>query len=250
MSRYYNVASLSWAPVTGATSYEVWRAVDDGPFVLLSTTGVTSAYVSPVTGTNHIKVRAVLVDGASAFSEVHSAVRPANPTNLAASSPAPGEVHFQWDPAVGANSYQIERYGPDGGWTFWQSDPSVDEIGGEGWYYYHVYAISADGYVSSGTDYVSTWVDGVAPPVLTAGPHDATTMTLEWTAVARADRYHVFQDLGAGPAWIAEVPADVLTWTGHDAQALGAFTIRAEISGTSSAFLAAPSNAVQNDATP
>ncbi len=113
--------TLTWATVTGATSYNLYFGTSAGVTKTSGTKiqGVTSGYVHAGRTNNttyHYVVTAVNAGGESAVSSEASATpavnpAPAAPTNVAA-APANAQVTVSWDPVAGATSYTVYEGGP------------------------------------------------------------------------------------------------------------------------------------------
>jgi fibronectin type 3 domain-containing protein len=110
---------LSWNPVDGATSYEIWWGAD--PYFpyneYLATTTQTSyrhLYVAPGS-TYHYAVRTITRKASSQLSAfVAVSIPPEAPTLLQAEVIKADQVQLSWQPGAGAISYSITEVAADG----------------------------------------------------------------------------------------------------------------------------------------
>ncbi len=75
--------TINWASVSGATSYEIYRSISDGIFVLIQTVTLTSLTDSGLSdGTYNYKIISKNNDGTSGFSNIQSVIvlKPVIPT--------------------------------------------------------------------------------------------------------------------------------------------------------------------------
>jgi len=104
--------SLSWDPVSGATSYTVMRVNDSETYEIASTslenTGLTA-------GTEYsYQVRANNATGSSDYSSPPVSIRtmdpvPTTPTGLTATAISESQINLSWDAISGATSYTVIR---------------------------------------------------------------------------------------------------------------------------------------------
>ena len=107
------VAIVSWGPVAGATSYNIYVATSSGGEVYGTPAynDSSSQSNSIVTGltdgvTYYIEVTAVNSNGESALSSEVNATQLEVPTGLTATA-GNGQVTLSWQPVVGATSYKV-----------------------------------------------------------------------------------------------------------------------------------------------
>ena len=159
--------SLSWNAVTGATSYDVYRATSSGqegntPIA----TGVTAPTFtdSNVTGgtTYYYEVTAVDAAGQSRMSSEVSATLPqvpAAPTGLAVSAGLTN-VSLSWNAVSGATGYNIYRGTSSGGESFdiYVTSTSFNDTGLAAFttYYYKVSAVNSNGEGAMSTEVSGT----------------------------------------------------------------------------------------------
>jgi hypothetical protein len=159
--------NLSWNPVSGATSYDIYRATSPGHEGSMPiATGVTGGSFadSNVTGGTiyYYEVTALNAAGQSPMSSEVSATPlqvPAAPSGLAASA-GPSNVNLFWNPVSGATSYKIYRGTRSGGELFdiavtatFFSDTGLTAFST---YYYQVSAVNAHGEGARSTEVVAT----------------------------------------------------------------------------------------------
>jgi fibronectin type 3 domain-containing protein len=155
-----SVIELSWAAVSGAASYRVYRSTDAVNFTVVGFPGgtaYTDSGLSPST-TYHYKVSAVNANGEGPQSQIASAATsgggggypPQVPTGLKVSSPSSSGLGLSWNSVSGATSYRVFRANSStatysligtAGSTFY-TDGTV--TGGAS-YYYKVSALNANG---------------------------------------------------------------------------------------------------------
>ncbi len=110
----YKSLKLSWKPVEGATSYQVYRSKTgkSGSFALKKTTTSTKYSNTGITcgKTYYYKVRAVNKAGKGAFSAVKSnKVQPSKVTITNVKCIDEWEVRIYWNKIAGATGYQVYR---------------------------------------------------------------------------------------------------------------------------------------------
>jgi fibronectin type 3 domain-containing protein len=148
--------SLSWSPVGGATSYNVYRGTTSGAETLYRSGVTATTYTdTSVTGgtTYDYEVTAVNAGGESPRSAEVSATPqvapPAAPTGLSATA-SDGRVALAWSAAAGATSYNVYRSTTSGAEALWQSGVAATTYTDTGvtngtTYHYMVSAVNAGG---------------------------------------------------------------------------------------------------------
>ncbi|MHC1682971.1 MAG: leucine-rich repeat protein [Clostridiaceae bacterium] len=124
-SSAYNSINTSWAAVTGASGYEVWRSTSSaGTYTLagaVSATALSYNNVGLSTGTTYYyKIRAYRIVGITKiygnFSTVVSAKPvPAVPVNFKAVRTSPTSITASWSAVSGANGYEVYRFNSSNG---------------------------------------------------------------------------------------------------------------------------------------
>ena len=148
---------LTWQPVSGADSYELWAwesaagwlQLDDGSLTATSFThsGLTAA------STYFYTSRALSADGQqSQWSEhVNATAAAALAAPVLTATAGPGQITLTWQPVSGAATYELWAWEDAAGWqrlddgaltgtSFIHSGPTAGTT-----YYYHVRALAADG---------------------------------------------------------------------------------------------------------
>jgi hypothetical protein len=106
--------AVSWDPVTGAESYQLYRDVSSsGPFAIQIYSGNMKKYTdgSLSSGTTYYyKVRASNAGGSGDFSAIQSyTTPPPSPTGLNVGNTSATELTIAWNPVNGVVSYQLFR---------------------------------------------------------------------------------------------------------------------------------------------
>lgn len=205
--------TLSWTPVGGATSYDVYEAATSGGETTPTYTGITGSS-TPVSGLTNgteyfFTVTAVNAGGASAQSaEVHATplapTAPPIPTALAATV-GDTQIALTWDAASGATSYEVNQGTTSGGETALQSVTGTSFIStgltNGTRYYFTVTASNAAGTSAPSAEVSATPASATTAPSAPAGL-TATAgngqVTLSWNPVAGAATYAVLQGTSAG----------------------------------------------------
>jgi fibronectin type 3 domain-containing protein len=206
--------TITWAAVSGATAYTVYRnSASTGTFTAISSGQTAATYTDPASGltngTNYYyKVSASNAGGncASAQSAATAAVRsctiPTAPVGLSAKRSGNKQVTLVWTNSPGATTYNILRSTTSGsGYASVgtpAASPFVDTNAVNTTPYFYVVAARSDagGNCSSANSAevsapsCSVWASGTHSQQLTGG----TGSTAEWCAVTCAD-------LSSGSAW-------------------------------------------------
>jgi hypothetical protein len=148
--------TVSWTRVTGASSYNIYRAVGSTGTYAKIGASPSSPYTEmvAVTGTYSYKISAVNAGGFESAQSTPTAVAvtgPAMPTNVSASA-AGTQVTVSWTAVTGASSYNIYRAVGSTG-TYAKigaslSSPYTETVAATGTYQYEVSAVSAGGFES------------------------------------------------------------------------------------------------------
>ncbi|HJT34367.1 MAG TPA: DUF4214 domain-containing protein, partial [Pirellulales bacterium] len=158
--------SLSWAPVSDAAYYTVYRGTTSGgesatPLI----TGLTSTSLAdlglPTGGTYYYQVAAANAAGASTLSqEVFASLASPGPTGLSATA-GNGHVSFSWSPVVGATSYNVYRGTTSGGEVALATGVTADAFtdttaANLQTYYYQVTAVESVGETGKSAEVAAT----------------------------------------------------------------------------------------------
>jgi fibronectin type 3 domain-containing protein len=207
----YTSIKLTWTAVTGAASYDIYRATSStGTFAKLTTvTGTTYTNTSlPAGKYYYYKVRAVATTGVTTTYGSFSAIKfakayPATPAVTAAST-SYTSVKISWPAVSGANGYSIYRATSlTGTYASLATTTSTSYTNGSlvtGKYYY--YKVKA--YHLEGTTKVYSALSAAkyakpipATPTCTISTKTATKMNISWTTVTGATKYQVYRATSA-----------------------------------------------------
>jgi fibronectin type 3 domain-containing protein len=204
-------ATITWSPVAGATSYNVYYATTSGQEQTANgteITGVTSPYNVPnLTNGNtyYFVVTAVNAVGESAPSAEASAslTPPVVPTGVTA-TPGNGQVAISWAAVAGAASYNV-YYATTSGQeqtangteiTGVTSPYNVPNLTNGTTYYFVVTAVNVFG-ESAASSEVSAIPVLPAPTGVTATPGNGQA-TISWSAVTNATSYNIYYATTSG----------------------------------------------------
>ena len=243
--------TISWQPVEGAASYEIWvrqgavpwQHLDDGTLTAGSTS-YTHAGLSPGE-TFHYTGRTVSTTGTKSgwAVQVSATVFDASTAPTLAATPAIGQIELSWSEISGAGSYHLIMWTDDQ--EDWEriGDPLTEnttsfthsELTAATTYHYRVRAVSAS------TE--GEWSDAVsAVPGLPAAPTLTATaasghVDLNWSSVTGSDSYHLIMWTDGHEDW--ERIGDPLTGTTtsytHNGLTPGQsyfYSVRAVVDGT------------------
>lgn len=197
-----NQIDLSWTAVTGATSYNIYRATSSGGILALqgSATGNTYTDTSVSPGTTYwYTLTTAMNGGESAASNTFSGATTAPlvpPSGLSATQGTlPGRVQLTWNLDPSATSYAIYRDGAAVGYTSenFHGDTIADTLS-------HAYAVAS---VASGVESApSSSITGFAGVTLPLRPSGLAAsqgtfpdkVQLTWNLEASATSYAVYRD--------------------------------------------------------
>ena len=188
---------LTWNAVSGATSYNVYRATSqNGTYSLLGTVTATSyTNTGAKAGTTYYyKVKAVNSAGESAYSNVVSGRATVTTLTMGHSSTS-GKPQLTWKAVSGAASYKVYRAtAKNGAYSVINTTKALTytNVGAAlgTTYYYKVEALNASG-KSLG---FSAVVEGKVAPVLAVGYSSVSGKPqLTWKAVPGATEYQVYR---------------------------------------------------------
>ncbi len=183
--------ALSWAPVSGATSYLVQIGTAPGDVSFYSTTVTGPSLSGPIpAGAYYWRVRAQNASGtgpSSAEASFAVAATPAPPTGLTAAVAGLG-VALSWAPVSGANSYLVQIGRAPGDVSFYATTVAAPKLSGPipaGTYYWRVCALNINGTGSSSAE--GTFRVGSTAPATPTGlvsQVSGSTVTLSWAPSA------------------------------------------------------------------
>ncbi|WP_281228764.1 beta strand repeat-containing protein [Flavobacterium aquiphilum] len=186
--------NFSWAAVTGATGYKIYK---DGTYVSSVAAPTTTGSLSGLTASSayNIQVLAYNTGGDGALcSSVSMSTLPGSPTGLTFNNATTTSVNFSWTAVTGATGYKIYKNG-----TYVSSITAPTTTGsltgltvGTS-YNVQVLAtnVSGDGALCSS---VSMSTLSGAPTGLVFSSATTTTINFSWTAVTGATGYKIYKD--------------------------------------------------------
>jgi fibronectin type 3 domain-containing protein len=205
--------SLSWNPVSGATSYLIYRSDSAyGYYALI--VGAMETFqqdygLSPNT-TYYYKVTAVnsaeLESDYSSYTSVTtSSNAPSAPTGLSAYALSSSDISLSWNSVSGASYYCVyfsdSAYGVYGvaAWglseTFYQSSALSPNTT----YYFKVTAFNSEGMESDYSSYTSATTSSNTPfaPTFTGASASPYVVSLSWDSVSEASYYRIYRSNSA-----------------------------------------------------
>jgi len=239
---YEDRVRVSWNEVSGAATYEIWRATaQDGTYSKIGEDS-TSPYddTNVTVGTTYwYKVKACNAAGCSPLSDADSGYAqaggggetpsaPGRPTGVSATDGTyTDKIHVTWNSVSGADTYQVFRADAEGG-TYTQiaetTDTSYDDVDDAGSpvdpcvsYWYKVRACNSDG-CSDLSDADEGWretrVTDVPGNVTASDGTYPDKVHITWSEVTGADKYEVWR--AESYAGTYTVQTDSLTATSYD----------------------------------
>lgn len=204
-SQSYTSITIQFAPVAGASGYEIYRSSSSTGTYL----GLTTLYTTSFTNTSlnfntsyYYKVRAFTTTPTGRvygnFSSIVSAKTALNAPTMTLKSESSSSIRIAWLAVPGATAYQIYRSSTINGTYAWVSTTSSSSYLNTGLstgttYYYKVRAYR----IQSGVTYYGGYstVQGVKPipstPVLNANANFNGTIDVTWIAVAGVSGYEL-----------------------------------------------------------
>ncbi len=202
-----SIPTLSWAKVTGAQGYEIWRSnTYDGTYTQIATitSGTTVKWKDVATAANrYYKVRAYRgTDYGTAYSDFSAAVTAT--TNLGkptafASSASYSSIKVSWHKVTGAAGYKVYRSTDGKSFSLVKTITSGSTLswtnaglsGGTTYYYYVIpYTSSMTGKASDTVSAVPT----LSAPSLTVSSY-SYYLKLSWKKVSGAAGYNIYRSL-------------------------------------------------------
>ena len=206
-----SLVTISWQPVTGAVSYELWLRYDDTTWqqpdggsltdTSFNHTGFTSGETYFYTG------RSVSASGKKSpwAPQVQATVTDILAAPDLTATPGDRQIELSWQPVTGADSYQIRAWDSvtewhrlDHGVLTGTSFPHTGLTAGRT-YYYWIRALTAAGAQGPWSQRIdATAKAGLTAPVLTATP-GLSLVTISWQPVEDAATYELWVREGANP---------------------------------------------------
>ncbi len=260
---------LTWAAVTGATGYKLYRSATSGG----TYTEIDDVTSSPYNNTGlsagttyYYKIKAHNAGGDSEFSSFATATTvvaaPAVPTGLSASAVSSSQIDLTWTAGSGATSYTLYRSTSSGG-TYSEielenvtSYSNNTGLSAGTTYYYKIKAHNAGGDSEfSSVASVTTVVAAPAVPTgLSASAVSSSQIDLTWTAVTGATGYKISRATSSGGTYteVDDVTSSPYNNTGLSAGTTYYYKIKAHNAGGDSEFssVASVTTVVAAPATP
>ena len=193
---------ISWKPITGATSYQVYRSTNGTKWSKLITTKKTSiTNTSVVAGKSYYyKVRAIAPKSVynSNFSNAKSRTCDLpRPSVTLTNNTSTGKIKISWKPVNGAVAYRVYRSTNNKTWTslIKTSKTSVTNNSATAGtkYYYKVRAIAKNTAANSADSSVKYKTCKLARPSITLSTVELTGKTkISWKKIDRATSYLVY----------------------------------------------------------
>lgn len=246
-----NNISLSWTAVPGAVSYKVYRSVNGGNYVNISSLGMVTTYQDTgVVAANKYSylVRAyganATIFSASAAKAANDPVLPTTPVFVSAGVDR-NRATITWKTVPGAVSYRIYRSVNGGNHVALTDVGKVTSYTNTGLqagtnYSYKLVAIDAAGLrsLTSQAKAIST----LKKPTINTLSVDGTTANLSWDAVPGATAYMVYRTSGTKQTYLASVSGTSTKLTGLNPGETYAYSIVA-LRGQDKSILSAPISA-------
>ena len=207
-------ATITWAPVSGATSYTLYRATSSGAEASYRSgiTGSSFTDTGLINGTTYYyKLTASNSAGESGRSSEVSAqpttpaTPPATPTSVSA-TPGNTQAVVSWTPVSGATSYTLYRGTSSGNETIYRSGITGSSFTDTGLtngttYYYKLTASNAAGESGRSSEVSAQPTAPVTPPATPTGvsatPGNAQA-TVAWSPVSGAKSYTLYRATSPG----------------------------------------------------
>ncbi len=256
----HNSVSLAWTPVTGAAGYKVYRSLlPDRDFVTAASVAEAACVDGGLTTgtTYYYKVRPFTLEGgsevlASASPVIAVTPLPLAPTGLTAASASYSSIAVAWQPALGAEGYQIYRYDPNfltyvligASQTTAYTDTGLTPATV---YYYKVKAyVVRGGEVLAGALSSNTSASPVlpAPSNLTAAAAGYDSINLQWQASEGASGYDIYRYYSGVTTYefIAQSSSTSFTDTGLDTGTRYYYRVKTRFDSAGGPVLSAYSN--------
>ncbi len=199
-----NVA-LTWATVSGATNYNVYRSLTTtGPYTQIASAVAALTYndATVTNGTSYFYV-VRSYNGIESVNSPEASVRPiGNFTLAAATVNSSTQITLSWGAAAGAATYDV-RYGTSSG-TYTTtvsgvtSTYAVTGLTASTLYYFTIRANNAVGAGTSNNSNEVTGRTATAAPTTLAATAGTGTVGLTWVAASGATNYNVYRGTATG----------------------------------------------------
>ena len=225
--------TISWSPVSGATSYYVYRSsTSTGTYTQIGTPMITSYTDSGLSAgtTYYYKVAASNNEGIGPQSSDFSAITaPGIPSGLKTTDSTVYSITISWNAVAGATSYNVYRSSSSSG-TYTELGNTIETsytdngLSGMTTYYYKVAAInnSGTGTQSSAFSATTQHPSLKSPTGLITTGATSSSITISWNAVDNAVEYYVYRSANAttGYSRIGTTASTSYTNTGLSSNAI------------------------------
>lgn len=182
-----NSVTVSWSPVTGATSYDV--QIDGKVYNVKGTSHKVTGF-TPNTSHSY-QIRANNADGSSSYSSARTVKTTPNPPTTVRETASRTDVTLRWDSVSGATSYDVLFNGST--YRVTGTSKTISGLNANTSYGYQIRTNNANGsssYSSPKTVKTLPYAPSTYPTVRTAVATDSVTLT--WNAVAGATEYELY----------------------------------------------------------
>ena len=237
-------AALSWKKITGAVSYDIYRATAaDGEFEKIANqTEVSYKDLDTAADTDYwYKVQAIAAkeemnSNLSAAKKIHTTL--AKPVVTFAIDDATGKPMLTWEEVEGAVEYQVYRSTKSTS-SYKKVNTTTDltymdtSVGVAKGYYYKVIAVSEN--VKSAYSAYKKLTAKCAQPVVTLDVNDNGQPVLKWEKIAGASKYTVYRTDETGEE-VSLGTTTKLTYTDKKAAEGATYTYRVRANGSKSTY--------------
>ena len=202
---------LSWSAISGATSYQVWRAAGtSATFTKIATPGVATSYQDGglTAGTQYrYELRAALGTALTGYSVVQTLAtasqpgQPAAPMGVAATTASATQINVAWNSVTSATSYKVYCSYNGAAYALKQTvtapTQTYDDTGlAAGTYAYKVSAVegTTEGPQSGATTTITLTASTLlpAPGNFQAATYNYQAVAVSWNAVQNAASYRIY----------------------------------------------------------
>ncbi len=244
--------ALSWAAVTGATSYKIETSTNGGSIWATLATQATLTYSNTGLTADRVykyRVTAINATGASAPSATQTVTTLLpSPTGLSLSVVSSTSVKLTWVTLLDATSYKIERSLDQTTWTTVTPSPALSAssitytdtgLTANTTYYYRLSGVDAAG--TSAPCAALHALTLPTSPTLTAVPTSASQINLSWTAVVGISGFVLQRSADGGTTWASVATPTAATITYSDTGLTGDKQYKYRLSTTNATGNSAPS---------
>ena len=204
--------SISWAPSSTATKYQLQESVNNGAWTTLTSTATATSYsrTGRSNGSYKYQVRAYNASGWSGFrasSTTTVLYKPTTPASITVPATSTnGSIAISWAAASTATKYQLQESVNNGAWTTLTSTATATSYSrtgrSNGSYKYQVRAYNASGWSGfRASSTTAVLLPPVAPGTISV-PASSTNgnIAISWAAASTATKYQLQESVNNG-AW-------------------------------------------------